>query len=220
MFTGLIKELGTFICFNRQSGTDTITIRCDRILEKLDYGSSVAVNGVCLTVCRILQDRFEADLLPSTLKATALNSLNYRDLLNLEPAITPGSPLGGHFVTGHVDRTIALLKRKKSGRTEIFSFQIPENFHKFLILRGSVALNGVSLTVSDLDRNTFSVSLIPETLSTTNLSSLHPGDQVNMETDIIGKYVNSVIEDQREHFQNVKPSKITYQSLRLNGFIK
>ena len=194
MFTGLIQALGTV----RGSDDDGHGGRVLRIQEagiapRLDLGASVAVNGACLTVVARGGDTFSFQAGPETLAKTNLGSLAPGDRVNLEPALRAGDPIGGHFVTGHIDCTGTLVEKAASGEWLMVRFEYPAEFDELLVNKGSVAVDGVSLTVVDTARGTFNVMLIPHTRDHTTLGFKEPGASVNLEFDLLAKHVQKLI---------------------------
>jgi len=166
----------------------------EEVTAQLAEGDSIAVNGVCLTAVRIKPARFEADLLPATLAHTSIGNLPLHSTLNLEPALRAGQPLGGHIVQGHVDGTTKLLLREdQASGTVTLSFALPSWLGDWIVPKGSICVDGVSLTVQDLGADSFTVQLIPETLARTNLGSLQAGQRVNLEADLIVKTISQLM---------------------------
>jgi len=189
MFTGIVEELGTV---DRVSpGADGVTLRvaCTRVLEETRIGDSIMVNGACLTATRVDRDGFFADVSPETTRVTTLGRLRQGDRVNLERAMALGGRLGGHLVTGHVDGVGTLRVLRPSGRATEIWFDAPGNVVGLTVVKGSIAVEGVSLTVNAVDSGGFSVMIIPHTADHTTLLSLKPGVPVNLEADLIGKYV-------------------------------
>lgn len=186
MFTGIIKNLG--VVKNISKGDLSINAAWG-LLKKLKKGSSIAVNGACLTVKAKGRNFFAADLMPETFKKTMFAKLRPGDAVNLEPALRPTDDLSGHFVQGHIDGTAKLAKITKDGNAKIFKFAASRQTLKYLVPKGSIALNGVSLTLIDVKKNYFSVGLIPHTLKFTNLGKLKIGDALNIEIDILAKTI-------------------------------
>ncbi len=184
MFTGIIEELGKVISLSK----NTLEIKVkDTFLKDIKLGSSISVNGACLTVININPLKFEVSF--ETLEKTNLKFLKPGDFVNLEKALKINSRLDGHFVLGHVDTTIKILDIKKQGDFYIFKYDIPKNFEKYLVYKGSVAIDGISLTVASLTSQSFEVAVIPHTYKSTNLQYRKMGDICNFEADILGKYV-------------------------------
>ncbi|MFY9821392.1 MAG: riboflavin synthase [Thermoanaerobaculia bacterium] len=196
MFTGLIIERGNLIEDPAPSGQGGVrlTIRLSPDLAaRLGVGDSLAVSGVCLTVTEKGMDRVAVELSPETLSRTTLGGLSRGDAVNLEPALRMGDALGGHWVQGHVDGTARVVDRRDLTDHRVLAFSIPTDLAPFLVEKGSVTVDGVSLTVSTLRSDRFEVALIPHTLEVTTLSQLVPGDAVNLEMDVLGKYVHRIL---------------------------
>jgi riboflavin synthase len=196
MFTGLIIERGTLIADLAPSGQGgvrlTIGLSQD-LAARLALGDSLAVSGVCLTITEKEPDRVAVELSPETLSRTTLGGLAQGDAVNLEPALRMGDALGGHWVQGHVDGTARVVDRRDLTDHRVLAFAIPPDLAPFLVEKGSVTVDGVSLTVSALRPDRFEVALIPHTLEVTTLSRLAPGDAVNLEMDVLGKYVHRIL---------------------------
>lgn len=162
--------------------------------ERLDLGASLAVSGVCLTIVRQGDGWSEVELSPETLARTSLGDLTDGSSVNLEPALTAGEALGGHWVQGHVDTTLRVVERRDLEAHRELAFELPKDYAAYVVEKGSVTLDGVSLTVSKLTAETFEVALIPHTLEITNLDRLGPEDRVNFEVDVLAKYVRRALE--------------------------
>ncbi len=197
MFTGIVEETGIL----KNLKDSVITVQCKKVLEGTHPGDSIAINGCCQTVTSITPESFSADVSSETFKITNFNSLKPGDIVNLERALTPSTRMGGHIVQGHIDMTAKYLGDMK--------FEIPDS--KYIVYKGSITVNGVSLTVSKLEKNTFTVAIIPHTLENTNLKYLKKGDLVNIETDILGRYV--------EKFLSTEHNNIDENFLAENGFM-
>jgi riboflavin synthase len=196
MFTGLIVERGSLIEDPQPSGQGGVRLSIGMspaLVARLDIGASVAVSGVCLTVTERGGERVAVELSPETLSRTSLGGLHKGDEVNLEPALRMGDPLGGHWVQGHVDGTARVVDRRDLTDHRILAFSIPQELEPFLVAKGSVTVDGVSLTVSALLPDRFEVALIPHTLEATTLSRLASGDPVNLEVDVLGKYVHRIL---------------------------
>ena len=217
MFTGIIQQVGTFKRKLKESNKYKLQIEVNDFLEDVSTGDSIAVNGVCLTVVNFNTSTFTVDVMPETVKSTNLDKLTKGAKVNLEKSLQPNSFMGGHIVSGHVDGTGVLKNIKDEKNAKIFTFKVDENISKYLVDKGSVALNGISLTVMDYSPEVLKVSLIPETINSTNLKYLKAGALVNIETDIIGKYVNKFLTDNKT--DNSKQKELDKQMLRENGFI-
>lgn len=196
MFTGLVVERGRLIGDPQPSGQGGVRLAISMspdLCGRLGIGDSVAVAGVCLTVTEKGEDRVTVELSPETLSRTSLGGLRGGDEVNLEPALRMGDPLGGHWVQGHVDGTGRVMDRRDLTDHRVLAFSIPPDLAPFLVEKGSVTVDGVSLTVSALLPDRFEVALIPHTLEITTLSRLVPGDSVNLEVDVLGKYVHRIL---------------------------
>jgi riboflavin synthase len=194
-----------------------LEIKAEKVLNNIKKGDSIAVNGVCLTVVAFGSDYFRADVMPETLKATNLGELEKGSIVNLEQSLKPDNFIGGHFVTGHVDSTAAVKSIKEEANARIIEMEVDQETEKFIVHKGSVALNGVSLTVMGIEKGILKISLIPESWSETNLSLLAAGDLVNIETDMLGKYVYKMLGNLSSDQQ--AESKISKNFLAENGFI-
>jgi len=192
MFTGIIEETGTVKTFTKKSTGAVLTISCQKVLENTKSGDSISINGVCQTVVNQTPDTFSADVSPQTLEVTNLCNLKAGDSVNLERALTLSSRLGGHIVTGHTDCRGKLLSIQNLEEFHNLTFEVPENLSKYVAERGSVAVDGVSLTVAQTTGNTFMTAIIPATYNNTTLKYLKAGDCVNIETDILAKYVEKI----------------------------
>ena len=194
MFTGIVEELGTVEAVERQSDAVRLTVRATTALEGTDLGDSIAVNGCCLTVAERSAVTWTADVMAETLAKTGLGSLAAGDRVNLERAATVGSRLGGHLVQGHVDAVGHVVRREPGEHWDVVTVSMPGELAPYLVDKGSITVDGVSLTVVEAQRDGFTVSLIPETLRRTTLGFRGPGDAVNLEADVIGKYVARQLE--------------------------
>jgi riboflavin synthase len=194
MFTGIVEELGTVEEVERQSDAVRLTVRAATVLEDTSLGDSISVNGCCLTVAGRTEDTWTADVMAETLAKTGLGSLAPGHRVNLERAATVGSRLGGHLVQGHVDAVGYVLRRDPGEHWDVVTFSMPHDLAPFLVDKGSITVDGVSLTIVQAHHDGFTVSLIPETLRRTTLGFREPGDAVNLEVDVIGKYVARQLE--------------------------
>lgn len=193
MFTGLIEEIGTIERLEKKRGSVIFTIRAKKSLRGMKIDESIAINGVCLTVIERRKSKFNVQAVEETLRKTNLGSLREGDSINLERALLPNERLGGHFVLGHVDGvgTIERVQARKS--SWMFLIKVTKRFAHYLIPIGSVAVNGVSLTVASLRGQTFGVSIIPHTKKVTTFKNLKAGDRVNIEFDMLGKYIERLL---------------------------
>jgi riboflavin synthase len=194
MFTGLIEEVGTVVTLRKHSRGRQLELSAPCVAGKVRPGDSVAVNGCCLTVTAVERDRLTFDILQESLDRTNLESLRENSPANLEPAVPAGAPLGGHFVQGHVDCAAPILELKESGADLRVVVELPAAFAAYVVSKGSIALNGISLTVAEVSRNCFAVWIIPHTRAHTNLATAVPGDLVNLEFDLLAKYVERILE--------------------------
>ncbi len=217
MFTGIIEELGLYRGGEGDSRGNKLTISARRVVRDLAVGDSIAVNGVCLTAVRVHREGFEALAAPETLRRTNLSALVQDQPVNLERALAMGDRLGGHLVSGHVDGLGRLTGRQREGEALRFAFEIPEELRRYIVNKGSIAVDGISLTVAELDEKGFVVSVIPHTALNTTLGGLSPGTMVNLEVDMIGKYVEKLLLP-ISGGEEVK-SSITLSFLQGTGFI-
>ncbi len=196
MFTGIIHHIGFFRGFRQ--GKKEFVVEAPTIISQLNIGGSLAINGACLSLLKKQKNLLFFSLSEETIKKTTLGSLRQGERLNLELPLTLSSPLGGHLVTGHIDsrgKVQKIIKRKTGTRLTVF---FPPELRRYFISKGSVALNGVSLTIADLEDLSFDVELIPITLKSSNLGTLKRGDEVNIECDMIGKYVYNWINEEKQ----------------------
>jgi len=196
MFTGIIEEVGTVAELTTDPAGGHLRIECSQILAKLDVSSSVSVSGCCLTVTRRDDTGFWCDLAPETLARTGFRRLKAGALVNLEVPLTPSTPLGGHIVQGHVDGTGTFLGLPEAGDENFWlDVEIPANLKRYLVEKGSVAVEGISLTVAAIEDVHLRIAIIPYTIEHTNLRTLKPGDPVNLECDVLAKYVEKLMSE-------------------------
>ena len=193
MFTGIVEELGRVAAVQEQGDAIRITVRAGTVLDGTGLGDSIAVNGCCLTVSAIDGDTWTADVMQETLDKTSLHGVEAGDPVNLERAVTVDKRLGGHIVQGHVDGVGEILRRSPSEHWEVVEVSMPPAFGRYLVDKGSITVDGVSLTVVEAKDVSFTVSLIPETLARTTLGGRRPGDRVNLEVDVIAKHVEKLL---------------------------
>jgi len=200
MFTGLIEEMGTVKNIKKKAGSMELTISAKEVIKDMRKGDSVSVNGVCLTVTsnQLPVTSFRVDVGAETLRKTNLRELRIGEKINLERALKVGERLGGHFVTGHIDGVGIIKKKIKEGNTFLFEIEAPEEIMNYVIPKGSIALDGISLTIVNFSKDRFSVSVIPHTLEVTTLGLKKVGDRVNLEADMIGKYVFKTLPAKKE----------------------
>jgi riboflavin synthase len=194
MFTGIVEELGTVEALLDQGDAVRLTVRGPHVTLDAALGDSIAVNGCCLTVAERDQETFTADVMRETLEKTSLGDLTPGARVNLERAVTPQTRLGGHIVQGHVDGTGQVRRRTPSEHWEVVEVSLPAAIARYLVPKGSVTVDGISLTVVDVRPDSFTVSLIPETLARTTLGFKQAGDRVNLEVDVIAKYVERLLD--------------------------
>ena len=221
MFTGLIKELATVKILRKQSNSYKLTINSDIITKDLKIGESIAVSGACLTVVDFSTKEFTVDVMPETSKSTIIGYLKSGDKVNLEKTLTLKDGLDGHIVSGHVDGIGVITKMDKDEIAEILHITTTNDVMKYIIKKGSVCIDGISLTVVDVTNASFAVSLIPHTAKMTTLGYKNVGDEVNLETDIIGKYVEKLLnfKIEKTNKSQVSNSRLTKEKLFENGFL-
>jgi riboflavin synthase len=193
MFTGIIEGLGTLTAIQPSGQGARLSVASEISLETTGIGDSIAVNGACLTAVTISGNRFEVDVSPETLKQTTLGSARVGDRVNIERALRLGDRLDGHLVSGHIDGTGLLRQRKPLGNAIIITISVPRELTRYMIRKGSVAVDGVSLTINSLGPESFEVSIIPHTAELTTVGFKQPGSRVNIETDMIGKYIERFV---------------------------
>jgi riboflavin synthase len=193
MFTGIVEELGTIAAVEHQGDAIRLTVQASTVLDGTGLGDSIAVNGCCLTVVTSDGDTWTADVMQETLDKTSLLGVAAGDRVNLERAVTVDKRLGGHIVQGHVDGVGEVVRRTPSEHWEVVEIAMPPEFGRYLVDKGSVTVDGVSLTVVEALEKSFTVSLIPETLARTTLGTRQPGDRVNLEFDVIAKHVEKLL---------------------------
>ncbi|NLI91146.1 MAG: riboflavin synthase [Peptococcaceae bacterium] len=216
MFTGIIEELGTVQKLDALKDSARLTIEAHVVLQGSKIGDSIAVNGVCLTVTELKEQSFSVDIMYETLRKTNLQELKNKSQVNLERALQLQTRLGGHLVSGHVDGTGKISSIQKIGIASVYEIQTTENITDYLLPKGSVAIDGISLTLVEVRDTSFTVSLIPHTFAHTTLGIKGIGSTVNLETDMIGKYVAKFL--QRE--KSSGKSDITLDFLTKHGFIE
>lgn len=215
MFTGLIEDVGTLDSLVRREGGGVVSIQTRLPLAEVAIGDSIAVSGACLTVVSKQGRSFSADASPETLDRTNLGSLHQGAHVNLERALRFGDRLGGHLVTGHIDSLARVSSRQRQGNMEVFRFAAEPETLRLLVDKGSVAIDGISLTVNRVEAESFSVAIIPHTLGETTLAERYVGDTVNIETDLIGKYVARLLVGRRE---TESGSRLDFDFLARHGF--
>ena len=214
MFTGIVEELGTVRRVLPGARAGKIVIGAHKVLEDVHIGDSIAVNGVCLTVVSASADEFTADVMPETLRKSGLGTLKAGDPVDLERAMAADGRFGGHIVSGHIDGVGRIVETRPEENAVIVTVSAPPEILALIVEKGSIAIDGISLTVASLSRTTFSVSLIPHTAAQTVLLKKHAGDVVNLENDIVGKYVQKLLSGAT----GSQPSGLTLEYLQSNGF--
>ncbi|WP_138753449.1 riboflavin synthase [Paenibacillus sinopodophylli] len=219
MFTGLVEEVGKMKGIAKQGEAMRLVMSAARVLDGVMIGDSISVNGVCLTVTAFDSSSFSADVMPETYRKSNLHELRAGERVNLERAMQAGGRFGGHIVQGHVDSTGKIVNRKSDANAVVFKIQVDDaDTLRYVIPKGSITIDGISLTVVDTTAQSFTVSIIPHTLGETALQHKHAGDTINIECDVIGKYVDHLL-----HFN--KPDKVKAESklstsfLMENGFL-
>lgn len=213
MFTGIIEEIGTISHIAGVGQALRLTINCKRVLEDVHVGDSIAVNGICLTVTQFDSGSFQSDVMPETFRSTSLGELKAASRVNLERALPLGGRLGGHLVSGHIDGTGRIIRRKKENNALWLEIEASAAIMKYVVMKGSVTLEGTSLTVSALQDNHFAVSLIPHTAEMTTLAEKSTGSRVNIECDILAKYVEKLM-----HHEEKEPGGLTINWLQEQGY--
>jgi riboflavin synthase len=193
MFTGIVEELGTIAAIEDQGDALRVSVAAQTVLDGVALGDSIAVNGCCLTVAALGEGTWTADVMQETLDKTSLYGAKPGDRVNLERAVTPQTRLGGHIVQGHVDGVGEILRRTPSEHWEVVEVSLPEHLARYLVDKGSITVDGVSLTVVEAGESSFTISLIPETLARTTLGLRRVGERVNLEADILAKHVEKLL---------------------------
>lgn len=212
MFTGIIEELGTIRSTAAKGGGVRLEVAASTVADGTVDGDSIAVNGVCLTVLDVRPDAFSADVSQETLDRSTLSRLAVGSRVNLERAVTPSTRLGGHIVQGHVDGRGTFISASENGGFWTITVGFPAEMARYFVYKGSVAVEGISLTIARLDEALFDISVIPKTWEVTNLSTLTAGDAVNLEADVIAKYVERMM-------LNAKTDGVSMETLRNAGFV-
>ena len=220
MFTGLVAELGTVQRLARQGNSYHLTVGAQKVLQNLKIGDSVAVNGTCLTVVRMDEGGFTADVMPETVRLTNIGSLQPGSKVNLERTLRLCDGLDGHIVSGHVEGLGTISEQRPEGIAVVVTIATPPELLKYIIKKGSIAIDGISLTVTEVTDTSFSVSLIPHTAKETTLGFKKVGDSVNLETDILGKYVERMLTWNNAAKEQASPADALDKKMLLeNGFL-
>jgi riboflavin synthase len=217
LFTGIIEEIGKIMNISKGVNSAAITITAEKVLKDVKLGDSIAVNGVCLTVTSFMQNKFTVDVMPETIRSSNLKDLKKGSSVNLERALALGERLGGHIVSGHIDGVGKIVSIKKEDIATWITIEADDEILKYVVLKGSITLDGISLTVAALNEKSFSVSLIPHTKGETTLPEKKSGEEVNVECDLIGKYIERLVFNRQK--EEKKESRITEEMLRESGFI-
>jgi len=194
MFTGIIEELGKVSAIEKQPDAIRITIACKEVLSDLKRGDSISCSGTCLTAIEIDDQGFTADVMLETIRRSSLDGVKVGDPINLERAMNAATRFGGHIVQGHVDGVGEVVSREKSDNWDWVKIRLPKDLMKYVVHKGSITLDGISLTVNEINDDVIAVSLIPETLRVTTLGYKNPGDKVNVEADVLAKHVEKLME--------------------------
>lgn len=218
MFTGIIEGLGTIKEIQPAGQGKRITVEADFVLDQTKIGDSIAVSGACLTAVALTGKRFEVDVSPETLAKTTFGKAKIGDRVNLERALRLGDRLDGHLVSGHIDGMGVVKSKKPAGNAVVVTIGVAEPLLRYMIIKGSVAVDGISLTINDCDRNGFEVSIIPHTAKLTTIGFKDIGDLVNIETDMIGKYVERFI-TKMDGDKRTGETSIDMQFLAKTGFL-
>jgi len=213
MFTGIIEEIGKIKNLIMSSGRAEITVECSKVLADSKIGDSISVNGVCQTIVNLDKNSFTADVSQETLKVTNFSELKIGDKVNLERALSLKERIGGHFVSGHVDSTAKFISSKKNEDFYDLVFEINDEIKKYIIKKGSIAINGISLTIAQIEDCRIKIAVIPHTYENTSLCDLKQGQKVNIETDIFAKYIEKFLLNEK------MTSVITEDFLKANGFV-
>lgn len=223
MFTGIIQEIGEVTHLKKKRGTE-FTVSCDKVLNNIHYGDSISVNGTCQTVTSFDKSSFTFFSMIETLEITNLSYLKIGSKVNLEPSLTPSSLLGGHIITGHIDGLGKIISIEKKPNSTKYKISIDNKLNLYIVKKGSIAIDGISLTVYDIQDNTFTVAIIPTTQKETTLSQRKVGHKVNIETDLLAKYVEKLLFSRNKEWENNtnninNKDVLTETFLKENGFI-
>ena len=213
MFTGIVEEIGTIISALKGARSASLIIKAALVCEDIKLGDSIAVNGVCLTAKDFGPNTFSADVMNETIERSGLGALSVGSRVNLERAMMANGRFGGHIVSGHIDGIGRILKKENDGNAVWITVTAPESIMKYIVEKGSIAIDGVSLTIAKVSKNSFAVSVIPHTGTATILLDKRPGDSVNLENDIVGKYIERFCQINKK-----RDGGITYEFLAETGF--
>ncbi len=213
MFTGIVEEIGVISGIKQGKNSEILTIKAKKVLEDTKIGDSIAVNGICLTVTALSSDSFTADVMHETINRSSLSKLKYGSKVNLERAMPVNGRFGGHIVSGHVDGTGTIINIKPDDNAIWYKIQANQQILKYIVEKGSITIDGISLTVAKVSETDFSISAIPHTVEQTILKEKRQGDIVNLETDILAKYIEKLLNPTQN-----EQSKITKEFLLEHGF--
>jgi len=217
MFTGIILAIGKITQIEQKSGDVRLSIDTGKLsLKEANLGDSIAVNGICLTAVELGDNSFVADVSNETLARTNLKSAATGTAVNLELALTPQTRMGGHIVSGHVDGLATLVEQKPDGRSIRFKFKAPDSLAKYIAEKGSICINGISLTINNVEGAEFSVNIVPHTLKETTLGAINVGDSINLEVDLLARYMERLMKGEAAA---ECPSRVTENLLKESGFI-
>jgi len=217
MFTGIILAVGKITQIEQKSGDVRLSIDTGKLsLKEANLGDSIAVNGICLTAVELGDNSFVADVSNETLARTNLKSAATGTAVNLELALTPQTRMGGHIVSGHVDGLATLVEQKPDGRSIRFKFKAPDSLAKYIAEKGSICINGISLTINSVEGAEFSVNIVPHTLKETTLGAINVGDSINLEVDLLARYMERLMKGEAAA---ECPSRVTENLLKESGFI-
>ncbi|TLS35647.1 riboflavin synthase [Pseudalkalibacillus caeni] len=214
MFTGIVEEIGSVNHIDKTGEAIQLAVGADRILRDVKLGDSISVNGVCLTVTDFTSNQFSVDVMPETFRATSLRDLKVGGNVNLERAMAANGRFGGHFVSGHIDGTGTIIRKEPSQNAVYYDIKLDEELIRYMALKGSVAVDGTSLTIFGVTNDAITISLIPHTLSETILGNKEPGDIVNIECDMLAKYMERFLERRLQD----NPSTLSSAFLEEHGF--
>ena len=220
MFTGIIKEMGVITSLADRGQDREFTVKTKALAGSINMGDSISVNGVCLTVKHFSRESFSVDVSANTLKYSDLGDLKAGDLVNLEDSLSPDGKLGGHFVSGHVDAVAGIIDITGTGRSYEIEFSLEESIMPYIAARGSIAIDGISLTVTEVTDKSFKTVIIPHTYENTILGSKSIGDTVNIEVDMLARYIVNYLSLQKEGEDPDEKDRILKEKLEKNGFIQ
>lgn len=219
MFTGIIEEIGEILSMQKNAKSMVLTIKANQILDDVKIGDSIATNGVCLTVVSLGKNSFKADVMHETMNRSSLSALKIGSKVNLERAMPADGRFGGHMVAGHIDGTGSITDIRKDDNAVWYTITAKPQILRYIIEKGSIAIDGISLTVAEVTDKNFSVSIIPHTLQQTTLADKKPGDIVNLENDMVGKYIEKFLMTNVSDEQGGAAKSIDKNFLLKNGFI-